>query len=72
MRIQFLEGKPHLSYVFEKISIFTYSIESYDPQMTEQAQVDAAMAVRETVLANHCSEFIAHPCEVWRRNFLIL
>ena len=47
MNIQFPYGKTHLSYEFEKVNVLTSSIEDYDPKMTEQALVDAAMAAPE-------------------------
>ena len=47
MKIQFPYGKTHLSYEFEKVNVLTSSIEDYDPQMPEQALVDAAMAAPE-------------------------
>ena len=47
MKIQFPYGKTHLEYDFEKVNVLTSSIEEYDPQMTEQALVDAAMAASE-------------------------
>ena len=47
MNIRFPYGKTHLSYDFENVKVLTSSIEEYDPQMTEQALVDAAMAAPE-------------------------
>ena len=47
MKIQFPYGKTHLSYEFDKVNVLTSSIEGYDPQMTQQALVDAAMAAPE-------------------------
>ena len=47
MNIQFPYGKTHLSYNFEKVNVLTSSIEAYDPKMSEQALVDAAMAAPE-------------------------
>ena len=44
MKIQFPFGKTHLSYEFENANVLTSSIEQYDPKMTEQALVAAAMA----------------------------
>ena len=43
MNIQFPYGKTHLSYEFEKVNVLTSSIEEYDPKMTQEALVDAAM-----------------------------
>jgi len=47
VNIRFPYGKTHLSYDFENVKVLTSSIEEYDPQMTEQALVDAAMAAPE-------------------------
>ena len=47
MRVEFPYGKTHLEYDFEQVNVLTSSIEEYDPQMTEQALVDAAMAAPE-------------------------
>ena len=47
MKIQFPYGKTHLEYEFEKVNVLTSSIESYDPGLSEQALVDAAMAAPE-------------------------
>ena len=47
MNIQFPYGKTHLSYDFEKVNVLTSSIEAYDPKMSEQALVDAAMTAPE-------------------------
>ena len=47
MKIRFPYGKTHLDYDFEKVNVLTSSIEDYDPKMTEQALVDAAMAAPE-------------------------
>ena len=47
MNIQFPYGKTHLSYDFEKVNVLTSSIEAYDPKLSEQALVDAAMAAPE-------------------------
>lgn len=47
MNIRFPYGKTHLSYEFENVNVLTSSIEEYDPKMTEQALVDAAMAAPE-------------------------
>lgn len=47
MNIQFPYGKTHLSYEFEKVNVLTSSIEDYDPKMTQEALVDAAMAAPE-------------------------
>ena len=44
MNIRFPYGKTHLSYDFEDVNVLTSSIEEYDPKMSEQALVDAAMA----------------------------
>ena len=47
MKIQFPYGKTHLEYEFEKVNVLTSSIEAYDPGLSEQALVDAAMAAPE-------------------------
>lgn len=47
MNIRFPYGETHLSYDFEKVNVLASSIEEYDPEMTEQALVDAAMAAPE-------------------------
>ena len=47
MNIRFPYGKTCISYDFEKVNVLTSSIEEYDPPMTEQALVDAAMAAPE-------------------------
>ena len=47
MNIRFPYGKTHLSYDFEAVNMLTSSIEEYDPKMSEQALVDAAMAAPE-------------------------
>ena len=47
MNIRFPYGKTHLSYEFENVNVLTSSIEEYDPKMSEQALVDAAMAAPE-------------------------
>ena len=47
MKIQFPYGKTHLEYDFETVNVLTSSIEAYNPKMTEQALVDAAMASPE-------------------------
>ena len=47
MNIRFPYGKTHLNYDFENVNVLTSSIEEYKPAMTEQALVDAAMAVPE-------------------------
>ncbi len=44
MKIQFPYGKTHLEYDFSKVNVLTSSIEEYDPGLSEQALVDAAMA----------------------------
>ena len=44
MKIQFPYGKTHLEYDFSKVKVLTSSIEEYDPGLSEQALVDAAMA----------------------------
>lgn len=43
MKIQFPYGKTHLEYDFENANVLTSSIEEYDPKLSEQALVDAAM-----------------------------
>ena len=47
MNIRFPYGKTHLSYEFENVNVLTSSIEEYNPKMSEQALVDAAMAAPE-------------------------
>ena len=47
MNIRFPYGKTHLCYDFEDVTVLTSSIEEYDPQKSEQALVDAAMAAPE-------------------------
>ena len=47
MKIQFPYGKTQLSYDFESVKVLTSSIETYDPGLTEQALVDAAMTAPE-------------------------
>lgn len=44
MKIQFPYGKTHLSYDFEKVNVLTSSIEEYDPGLSEQALVAAAIS----------------------------
>lgn len=47
MKIQFPYGKTHLEYDFEKVNVLTSSIEEYDPGLSEQALVEAAMTAPE-------------------------
>ena len=47
MKIQFPYGKTHLEYEFENVNVLTSSIEAYDPGLSQQALVDAAMAAPE-------------------------
>ena len=47
MKIQFPYGKTHLEWAFETVNVLTSSIEKYDPKLSEQALVDAAMAAPE-------------------------
>ena len=47
MQIRFPYGKTHLTYNFEKVNVLTSSIETYDPKLSQQALVDAAMAAPE-------------------------
>lgn len=47
MNIQFPYGKTHLEYDFEKVNVLTSSIEEYDPGLSEQALVEAAMTAPE-------------------------
>lgn len=47
MIIQFPYGKTHLEYDFEKVNVLTSSIEEYDPGLSEQALVEAAMTAPE-------------------------
>ena len=47
MKIQFPYGKTHLEYDFPKVNVLTSSIEAYDPGLSQQALVDAAMATPE-------------------------
>ena len=47
MNIRFPYGKTHFSYDFDEVNVLTSSIEEYDPQMSEQALVEAAMAAPE-------------------------
>ena len=43
MQIQFPYGKTHLRYEFEEVNVLTSSIEEYDPGLSQQALVAAAM-----------------------------
>ena len=47
MKIQFPYGKTHLEYDFKTVNVLTSSIEEYDPKLSQQALVDAAMAAPE-------------------------
>jgi len=47
VKIQFPYGKTHLEYTFDKVNVLTSSIEEYDPEMSENALVEAAMAAPE-------------------------
>ena len=47
MKIQFPYGKTHLTYDFDQVNVLTSSIEEYDPKMTQEALVDAAMTAPE-------------------------
>ena len=47
MKVEFPYGKTHLSCDFEEANVLTSSIEEYDPGMTPQALVEAAMATPE-------------------------
>ena len=47
MKIQFPYGKTHLDYDFEKVNILTSGIERYDPKLSGQELVEAAMAAPE-------------------------
>ena len=47
MKIQFPYGKSYLSYEFDQVNVLTSSIEDYDPGLSQQALVDAAMAAPE-------------------------
>ena len=47
MQIRFPYGKTHLTYDFAEVNVLTSSIETYDPEMSQQALVDAAMAAPE-------------------------
>ena len=47
MKIQFPYGKNHLEYDFPEVNVLTSSIEEYNPGLSEQALVDAAMATPE-------------------------
>lgn len=44
MKLQFPYGKSHLIHDFEKVNVLTSSIEGYDPGLSEQELVEAAMA----------------------------
>ena len=43
MQIQFPYGKTHMRYEFEEVNVLTSSIEEYDPGLSQQALVAAAM-----------------------------
>lgn len=47
MKIQFPYGKTYLTYDFDDVNVLTSSIETYDPQMSQQELVASAMAAPE-------------------------
>ena len=47
MQILFPYGKTHVTYDFEDVNVLTSSIETYEPKMSQQELVNAAMAAPE-------------------------